>query len=105
MNAIPETLAPTFDLPACGNKITRNDISSSRLRITVAYKKYFPNHHCDILVVISDEVHLVRFNYYQDKSCVLRVGSTAMKSLRVKTGGRVRVTKLGDKAFHLKAFA
>lgn len=96
------TLAPSFVLPAPGNDITSDDIGDSKLRITVGFKKYFPKDHCDMIIVVRDELHTARFIYQERRSYVLRIGKKAMKLLGLKAGGQVHITKLGPRAYHLK---
>lgn len=89
----------TFVLPASGNRITRNDILKNKLRVTVDFKKYFPNANCVLQFIHNGIVYDVKFTYRDGKSHILKLGSRLMKVLNLNPGSSVNIIKINSLKF------
>ena len=87
-NNIPQSSA-AFILPdqSKGNSITDRDIKKNQLRITVSFKKYFPDKDDMLVFEHNKEEYEVKFTYRnntkQNRSHILKLGSTLMQKLNI----------------------
>jgi len=99
---IEEVQGTSFILPDDGNEITDNDISQQQLRVTVAFKKYFPNVNCTLTFLHGNNSHSVRFTHREGRSHVLKMTGPLMTALKVRSNRAVKLTKLGSKKFQIE---
>ncbi len=91
-----------------GNKITGNDIKKKNLRITKAFKQYFPSEDKFIDISINNRNYKVEFKYKgkdaskdnKDRSHLLKL-KDAMDELGLEPGDSVKFEKTGDYKFKL----
>lgn len=91
------------------NKITDNDIKKNQLRITVAFKKYFPDYNDILIFEHNKEIYSVTFTNKnaayeegQDRSHILKLGRTLMSKLNINTNSSVKITILGNKRYKIE---
>ncbi|WP_283686944.1 hypothetical protein [Dysgonomonas sp. Marseille-Q5470] len=96
----------TFILPDQGNKITENDIKKNQLRITVAFKKYFPKGNDILQFEYNSEICNVLFtnrdSLEKNRSHILKLGKTLMQKLNLNSNSRVRITVLRNKCYKIE---
>jgi len=89
----------TFVIPSVGNEISKLDVKSNQIRITVDFKPYFPE-KSKVKIVIDNE-YSCTFTHRVDRSHILRLGKVAAEELGLKPRWSVRFTKMGDSFFKL----
>jgi hypothetical protein len=84
-----------FYLPDGSNNITSADISKGALRITVSAKSYFERNRRSLKIHINGLVYNSSYaNNRGKKSDILRIRTKAMNSLNIKTGNRIKITRI-----------
>ncbi len=89
----------SFILPAPSNSITKADVSKNQLRITAAFKSYFPNSDVLLTIKFKDEVFSVKFSHRGRRSHILKLGSKLMNKLNLNLTNKVKITKTGSTEF------
>jgi len=105
----PKNFYPiSFILPDKDNKITENDINRRYLRITKAFKQYFPSQDSDIDITINGKNFLCEFKYKgkdaskdeKERSHLLKL-KEAMNELDLKPGDSIQFVQIGNYKFKL----
>ena len=91
----------TFEIPAEGNDITKNDIERGQLRITVDYKQHFPSKDTVLHTTVGTTETDTPFRWRDGRSHVWQIGKEAMQKLRMRPGDKVRVTRSASKEYRL----
>lgn len=91
----------TFSFPAVGNDITENDISKCQLRVTVDFKRHFPNGDSELTFIFQGSEYPVKFRYRVDRSHILKLGQPLMNKLGLKPHGAVEITRLREKTYEI----
>lgn len=89
----------TFTIPSDGNSITENDIKKKQLRITAAFKGFFPEEDAELMVTIKN-IHNLVFKHRDKRSHILRLGN-ALEELGIKAGDKVKFIRMGSTEFKL----
>lgn len=93
----------SFIIPDKGNSITEKDISKRQLRITVAFKEYFPNSNAILLFEFEGEIYELKFRYREGKSYILKLSEKLMNKLRISTDSKIKITLLNDSQYRIKS--
>ena len=91
----------SFNLPASGNEITESDISNNQIRITIDFKKYFPNKNTELKFTHNDIVYTVKFTHRGKRSHILKLGLKLMNQLNLTPTDKVKITKLNSLEFSI----
>lgn len=93
-------------IPGLDNSITYRDIEKNQLRITVRFKKFFPNENCKIKINIEDNTFLCNLDLNnkdsKERSFRLVLRKEAMNLLNIEPGDSVQIIKTNDKEYNLK---
>lgn len=98
----------TFILPdqTKRNSITDNDVKKNQLRVTVAFKKYFPENSDILIFEHGKEIYNVKFTNKntpeKDRSHILKLGSTLMQKLNINSNSLIKITLLGNKRYKIE---
>ena len=90
-----------FVLPAPGNSITAKDIDRGQLRITVDFEKHFPATGGVLLCTIGSKTFETQYRRRDGRSNTWSIGKDNLRSLHIRAGGRVRVTRTGPREYRL----
>lgn len=91
----------SFVLPDSGNSITENDIDKGVLRITVAFKSYFPAQDSLIGIVFKGETYQVKYVKGSSRSDLLRLRKGLISKIGLKANDKVKFTKIGFNKYEI----
>lgn len=91
----------SFTFPDEGNSITEKDIEKATLRVTVAFKAYFPPTDSQIDIVFKDTTYHVKYVKRGSRSDLLKLGKDLMSKFGLRVPFRVKFTKLGMNKFEI----
>lgn len=91
----------TFIVPSVGNEISKLDVKSRQIRITVEFKRFFPQESRKVKVIIKNR-HECTFTHRGDRSHLLRLGKDVSKELGMDAGDSVKFTELGKYEYKIE---
>lgn len=91
MNTNQQPIA--FIIPSVGNKITANDIKNKQIRVTAAFKEFFPENDSEIKITIKND-HYLLIKDREKRSHIIRFTDVAYEELGLKVGGKIHVQKM-----------
>jgi hypothetical protein len=84
------------------NSITKTDVSSGILRVTINSKKYFPNSDSELKIWIGEDLHFIKYSKRNSKSDILYLGKSIMNALSVRSKTKIRFYKLSPKEYRIE---
>ncbi|WP_034893723.1 hypothetical protein [Gillisia sp. Hel_I_29] len=87
----------SFVIPKSGNSITEKDIEKGQLRITVDFKKYFPENSEIIQIKYLGKNYKAKYDFQERRSSILRVGHKFMGEMRIHQRTRLKVSRENGK--------
>jgi len=86
------------------NSISDADIKKGEFRITVSSKEFFDRNHKSPQITINTLVIEASYTAREGRSDILRIGKQAMEDLKLKPGGRIKITKKGVNQYSISRF-
>jgi uracil-DNA glycosylase len=92
----------SFILPASGKKITDQDIYRNQLRVTISYKKHFPDKNSDLKFIHNGIRYDIKFTHRGRRSHILKLGSRLMKALNLNSKSSIRIKQIDYMEFEIE---